>query len=209
MAQIYKVFFNKISFEIKPFSVTIDKTYNNLVFDCFIEFVNTLNFELKKKQKNKKRFILKSKNIEKDWQSLLLNLNKFDLVIASGGIIQNNLNESLFIYRNGYWDLPKGKVEKNEKLVYAAKREIFEECGLKNLEYNSFIAKTHHIYFENGQGKLKETNWFSFYSYDSQVLKPQFEEGITEIKWVQKKYLQFYLNKSYRSIEELFKYFFK
>ena len=65
-----------------------------------------------------------------------------------------------------------------------------------------------HFYFENGQGKLKETNWFSFYSYDSQVLKPQFEEGITEIKWVQKKYLQFYLNKSFRSIEELFKIFF-
>ncbi len=207
MAQIYKVFFNKISFEIKPFSVTIDKTYNNLVFDCFIEFVNALNFEIKKKQKNKKRLILKSKNIEKDWGSLLVTLNKFDLVIASGGIIQNNLNESLFIYRNGYWDLPKGKVEKNEKLVYAAKREIFEECGLKNLEYNSFIAKTHHIYFENGQGKLKETNWFSFYSHDSQILKPQLEEGITEIKWVQKKYLQFYLNKSFSSIRELFKYF--
>tara|TARA_Y100000589_G_scaffold84159_1_gene78106 strand:- start:21200 stop:21829 length:630 start_codon:yes stop_codon:yes gene_type:complete len=209
MAQIYKVFFNKISFEIKPFSVTIDKTYNNLIFDCFFEFVNALNFELKKKQKNKKRLILKSKNIEKDWRSLLVTLNKFDLVIASGGIIQNNLNESLFIYRNGFWDLPKGKVEKNEKLVYAAKREIFEECGLKNLEYNSFIAKTHHIYFENGKGKLKETNWFSFYCYNSQVLKPQLEEGITEIKWVQKKYLQFYLNKSFSSIEELFKYFFK
>lgn len=209
MAQIYKVFFNKISFEIKPFSVTIDKTYNNLIFDCFFEFVNALNFELKKKQKNKKRLILKSKNIEKDWRSLLVTLNKFDLVIASGGIIQNNLNESLFIYRNGFWDLPKGKVEKNEKLAYAAKREIFEECGLKNLEYNSFIAKTHHIYFENGQGKLKETNWFSFNCYDSQVLKPQLEEGITEIKWVQKKYLQFYLNKSFSSIEELFKYFFK
>lgn len=209
MAQIYKVFFNKISFEIKPFHVTIDKTFKNHIFDCFVEFINEINLELTKKEKCTKRLILKSKNIENDWQLLLKNLNKFDLVIASGGIIQNNLNESLFIYRNGYWDLPKGKVEKNEKLVYAAKREIFEECGLKDLEFNSFIAKTYHIYFENGQGKLKETNWFSFYSNDSKILKPQFEEGITELKWVQKKNFQVYLKKSFSSIEELFKYFLK
>jgi hypothetical protein len=187
MAQIYKVFFNKISFEIKPFHVNIDKTIKNYFFYCFIEFINEINLELTKKEKYKKRIILKSKNIENDWRLLLENLNKFDLVIASGGIIKNNLNECLFIYRNGFWDLPKGKVEKNENLIYAAKREIFEECGLKDLEFNSFIAKTHHIYFENGQGKLKETNWFSFYSKDSKILKPQFEEGITELKWVQKK----------------------
>ena len=209
MAQIYKVFFNKISFEIKPFYVTIGNTFKNHIFDCFIEFVNAINLELLKKEKYKKRLILKSKNIENDWQLLLENLNKFDLVIASGGIIQNNLNEFLFIYRNGYWDLPKGKVEKNEKLVYAAKREIFEECGLKYLEFNSFIAKTHHIYFENGQGKLKQTNWFSFYSNDSQILKPQLEEGITDLKWVHFFFLHVYLKKSFSSIEELFKYFLK
>lgn len=209
MAQIYKVFFNKISFEIKPYYLVIDKTFENLIFDCFIEFVDALNLELAKKEKYKKRLILKSKNIENDWRLLLENLNKFDLVIASGGIIQNNLNECLFIYRNNYWDLPKGKVEKNEKLVYAAKREIFEECGLRGLEFNSFIAKTYHIYFENGQGKLKQTNWFSFYSKDSQILKPQLEEGITDLKWVQKKNLKVYLKRSFRSIEELFKCFLK
>ena len=66
MAQIYKVFFNKISFEIKPYYLPIDKTFENLIFDCFIEFVDALNLELAKKEKYKKRLILKSKNIKND-----------------------------------------------------------------------------------------------------------------------------------------------
>lgn len=38
----------------------------------------------------------------------------FDLIEAAGGIIQNEKKELLFIYRLDKWDLPKGKLEKNE-----------------------------------------------------------------------------------------------
>ena len=34
-------------------------------------------------------------------------------VIAAGGKITNSKSETLFIYRNDKWDLPKGKAEKN------------------------------------------------------------------------------------------------
>jgi len=33
-----------------------------------------------------------------------------------------------------YWDLPKGHIEKGEKELDAAKREAFEETGLKDIE---------------------------------------------------------------------------
>ena len=41
-------------------------------------------------------------------------------VIAAGGKIINSKNETLFIFRNNKWDLPKGKVELNETLNQAA-----------------------------------------------------------------------------------------
>ena len=36
----------------------------------------------------------------------------------------------LFIYRNDKWDLPKGKIEKNEVVIEAAVREVMEETGV-------------------------------------------------------------------------------
>lgn len=39
-------------------------------------------------------------------------------------------------YPAGHWDFPKGAVEKGETLEQAAKREIFEETGIR---VNSFI----------------------------------------------------------------------
>lgn len=32
-------------------------------------------------------------------------------IVAAGGIVFNEFNEVLFIYRRGYWDLPKGKLD--------------------------------------------------------------------------------------------------
>ena len=32
-------------------------------------------------------------------------------IAASGGVVFNEFNEVLFIYRRGFWDLPKGKID--------------------------------------------------------------------------------------------------
>ena len=37
--------------------------------------------------------------------------SNYKLVIAGGGVVFNKNKEILFIFRNGYWDLPKGKIE--------------------------------------------------------------------------------------------------
>ena len=49
----------------------------------------------------------------------------------AGGLVFNKKAQILLIFRKWSWDLPKGKVEKNETLASAAIRETAEETGLK------------------------------------------------------------------------------
>src|ERR1041385_2734909 len=41
---------------------------------------------------------------------------KFTLIIAAGGLVLNEKDELLIIFRRGKWDLPKGKVDKGESV---------------------------------------------------------------------------------------------
>ena len=205
MSQIYKVFFKNISFEIKPFSKIDSKLSCIIFFDSFNEFISSVHDVLINNESCQKRLVLKSHNVQNDWVSLINNLRKFECIIAAGGIVENNSKEWLFIFRNGVWDLPKGKVEKNEKLEVAAEREISEECGLSGMRLDSFISTTHHMYYESEVIKLKETHWFLFYSNQLKNLKPQLEEGITNLKWVSSNDLKDVLSNSFFSIQELVK----
>ena len=44
------------------------------------------------------------------------------------------------IFRRGKWDLPKGKLDKGEKIEDCAVREVEEETGLKNVKLNSLLS---------------------------------------------------------------------
>ena len=46
----------------------------------------------------------------------------------------NERGEFLSIYRNGVWDLPKGKLEKGEDFQSAAVREVEEETGMTEVD---------------------------------------------------------------------------
>ncbi len=47
-----------------------------------------------------------------------------------------------------YWDLPKGHIEKGEKLEDTAKREVEEETGLKEIEFLKGFKKTIKYFFK-------------------------------------------------------------
>ena len=52
-----------------------------------------------------------------DIDSILKKIQSYYHVIeAAGGLITNQNNETLMIYRRGKWDLPKGKIEKDESI---------------------------------------------------------------------------------------------
>lgn len=101
---------------------------------------------------------------------------------AAGGLIKKE-NKFLFIKRFGKWDLPKGKLEKNESDEEGAIRECEEECSIKQLNIINKLPSTFHLYELKGNIVLKESVWFLMNSNYNGILKPQLEESITEIEW--------------------------
>lgn len=125
----------------------------------------------------------------------------FKVIVAGGGLVMNERNEILFIYRRGKWDLPKGKIEPGEEIEICALREVMEETGIENLEILYPLSKTYHIYFEN-EFVFKETCWFLMQSNDTS-LKPQTEEGIKKAVWINKKNLAPQLKNTFESIRDI------
>ena len=108
----------------------------------------------------------------------------FQIIKAAGGLVSNEENKYLFIFRNGKWDLPKGKVDPGEKTRETAVREVEEECGISVTKSGKRICKTWHTYELNGQRILKKTSWYYMKARKQKKLIPQLEEGITKVKWV-------------------------
>jgi len=129
---------------------------------------------------------------------------KLPVVEAAGGLVYNNKREILFIYRNGKWDIPKGKIEKNESHRQAAVREVEEETGVKGLEVKRYITTTYHVFRRNGQFKLKITYWFEMFSTYTGPFTPQLNEGILKVKWKNFEKTQKALKDSYENIKLLF-----
>ena len=125
-------------------------------------------------------------------------------VIAAGGKITNSKSETLFIYRNDKWDLPKGKAEKNEQLPQTALREVKEETGIKEVSINKPLDITYHIFRRNNEYRLKVTYWFDMFSDYEGIFFPQLDEGITDVKWVKKVDLEEVKINSYPNIRLLF-----
>ena len=102
---------------------------------------------------------------------------------AAGGAVFNNQQQLLCIYRRGFWDLPKGKVDEGETVVAAAVREVQEETGIQQIKLGARLLKTYHIYEEKGKTIFKTTHWYLMQTSET-VLLPQAEEDITKAEWV-------------------------
>jgi len=115
----------------------------------------------------------------------------FEPVIAAGGVVLNPRQQILMIFRRGFWDLPKGKIDQGESLEACAIREVKEETGITKLSLLHPIdfpglhqECTYHVYFEKGKWLLKSSFWYLMETDLEQVLVPQVEEDIEALKWV-------------------------
>jgi 8-oxo-dGTP pyrophosphatase MutT (NUDIX family) len=128
---------------------------------------------------------------------------KFTLVLAAGGLVKNEKDEILMIFRRGKWDLPKGKLDKGESLEECAVREVEEETGLKKIKLNGPLLVTHHTYHEGTKYVLKESHWYHMKAKSDQPFTPQTEEDIHEIKWVKNEEIKGYLKNTFPSVVDV------
>ena len=130
-------------------------------------------------------------------------------IIAAGGIVQNDDNEILLMFRRGVWDMPKGKLDEGETIARCAVREVEEETGLRNIELGKFIKKTYHEYADKWLKKevIKETHWYAMRISGNQTLVPQAEEDIEKIVWVKPEEINNYMNNMHKNIIEVIRYF--
>ena len=189
---MYKVFVND-----KPIVLTTEieqETYfknyllNNVKLGKVIRTLNTTKLqEARLIHKNKDKILKKF-------------LKKLPNVIAGGGKVYNDKGEVLFIFRNGKWDLPKGKAEKKETIDKAAIREVEEETGVQGLEITKPLEMTYHIFKRNGRYRIKITYWFEMKTTYNGPLKAEESEGITQVAWLNKEQQEEALKNSYANI---------
>lgn len=128
-------------------------------------------------------------------------------IIAAGGLVLNDEGKLLMMFRRGVWDLPKGKLDKGEKIEDCALREVKEETGLTNVQLGKFLGTTFHEYFDKYKKRdvIKETHWYKMLAPGTQPLLPQVEEDIEIIEWVDEAEISNKLMKSYKNITEIIK----
>jgi 8-oxo-dGTP pyrophosphatase MutT (NUDIX family) len=126
-------------------------------------------------------------------------------IIAAGGVVVNPNNEILWIFRRGFWDLPKGKLDPGETIEACAIREVMEETGMQNLVLNELILTTKHQYHDSYINEVveKTTYWYKMTSNTFQVGVAQSEEDIEAIEWVKNDQLEPFLAKTYDTIKEV------
>ena len=137
---------------------------------------------------------------EQEYQALL---EQFTYIPAAGGLVFNDANELLMIFRRGKWDFPKGKVEEGETIEEAALREVSEETGLQHLSIAKKLPDTFHTYKLGGKWVGKTTAWYIMKSEVSENLVPQTEEDIEEARWVKFDEVSRLLKDSYPNLREL------
>ena len=191
---MYKVFFNQ-----KPIVLTTEITTPKEDSPFFyVKFTNKkFIVHVLKSKKVKMLFLYHSKE-EKLWYYFF---NMFKLIEAAGGLVRNlNTNQYLFIFRNKKWDLPKGRINKNEDVKNAAIREVEEETGVENLSIKKPLNTTFHIFKKNRKYRLKKTFWYSMTTDYDKELTPETREGIEKAIWINKDSIPSLKNKMYRNI---------
>lgn len=177
---------NFINQPVKQIEVSSRKT----IKEAYTEFINTTGEQI---------LILYNKENEKRLLEDFISL--FWYVEAAGGMVCNGKGEQLFIYRFGKWDLPKGKIERNESRPDAAVREVQEETGLREVAITGELPSTFHIFDHKGKKVLKRTYWYKMLYTGTNDPKPQAEEEITAAVWIPESGRAQVLSNTYKSLQ--------
>lgn len=116
--------------------------------------------------------------------------NNIKETLNAGGVVFNNKGEVVVVsQRSDSWSLPKGHIDEGEDALTAAKREIYEESGIKNLELIRDLG-TYERYRigKNGEGEdvseRKIIHMFLFKT-EEDLLRPVDPDN-PEARWIKK-----------------------
>jgi 8-oxo-dGTP pyrophosphatase MutT (NUDIX family) len=177
---MYKVFVNNKSIVLTdrriPDVVGDNRIY--LTYDDFEELSYTL--QLLENSNHLNGLIFSFHDLELLWADFRAHFKEIE---AGGGLVRNENDEYLLIYRRGKWDLPKGKLDEGETAAEGALREVEEECGAKDLKLGAELLPTYHTYEQDGMRILKKTYWFEMTS-NQEKFTPEADEGIEKAEWM-------------------------
>ncbi len=108
---------------------------------------------------------------------------------SAGGVVTNNQGKVLVVSQRGTsWSLPKGHIDPGESALAAAKREIYEESGIRDLELIRELGtyERHKIGVDGGDdpSEFKAITMFLFRTSEKS-LRPVDPEN-PEARWVEK-----------------------
>jgi 8-oxo-dGTP pyrophosphatase MutT (NUDIX family) len=108
---------------------------------------------------------------------------------SAGGVVTNSEGKVLVVSQHGTsWSLPKGHIDPGEEALVAARREIYEESGIRDLEFVRELGsyERHKIGVNGGddRSELKVITMFLFRTSEK-LLKPVDPDN-PEAQWVEK-----------------------
>ncbi|MCX6816598.1 MAG: NUDIX domain-containing protein [Candidatus Beckwithbacteria bacterium] len=115
-------------------------------------------------------------------------MTKFKREFSAGGVVyKKDRNKILWLVakHSGYhkWVLPKGLVEKGEKLEATAIREVGEETGIKTKVVAKIPEPEKYIYTMNGVKIFKMVFYFLMEYISGDIKNHDFE--MEEIEWLE------------------------
>ena len=203
MKQMYKVFLNDRVIKIgSAANININKSTVTFSDDCTAEDVRKWFTAFTENTLHKVSII--HSNPEHFFNTFQ---SAFTVVHAAGGVVIRD-DKILFIFRNGKWDLPKGKLDKDELAEEAALREVEEETGITPGGIDLRLPSTFHIYKSPypdslGEWVFKNTYWFQMYFNGNHQAIPQQEEGITEVAWIDRNNLAEAFSNTYENLKQI------
>jgi bis(5'-nucleosidyl)-tetraphosphatase len=106
--------------------------------------------------------------------------------ISYGFIVVRRTEEGdrfLLVKQHANWSFPKGHIDEGEDPLTCAKRELFEETGISDIQIIPDVSFSEEYMFDRNGVETKKENTFFLCFVDSTMARPQ-EGEIAECRFV-------------------------